>query len=277
MLQFIFFLFMLLYLSFLSANPWRFGHTKYNIYTFIPSKYQLKTTKINYDELNTIKSFPIVIKPIYCNGTGNNVGIIKNKNDLSNYIKKVDKNEEYMVQEYHQPKYEFGLLYEKLPLTKGKIQSLILKENINNKDNLLCKNVDNDGTNCMDRKDLITKELIKAIQEIANNIPKFYAGRFDIVVDNLDDLKKGDFKVYELNGNMGFDLNNNFTDRKLSINNIKKIINQLNWIIKRIIIGFYNIITFNSELYDLFIDTKKRMRYYKRCTNWEILFAPSSA
>ena len=91
-------------------------------------------------------------------------------------------------------KYEAGILYERYPSQKdGKIKSIVFKNILENKwKPLRCKNMLYEkGINCEIRYDIITRELTHVINRISKKIPNFYAGRYDIRFDNIDDLKKG--------------------------------------------------------------------------------------
>lgn len=60
----------------------------------------------------------------------------------------------------------------------------------NCKDGVICKNLNN----------TLTKDIVDEIDLISHSIDGFYFGRFDIRTDSLEDLRKGNFKIIELNG-----------------------------------------------------------------------------
>lgn len=271
----------IIYISWLSANPWKYEMTKYNIYKYINRDYILKNSLITKENINYDKLiYPFVIKPEYCNGANNGVSLIKTRYELDLYLEKsFDKS--YIIQDYYYPKYEVGILYEKFPFNnKGKIISIILKNknNINKWEPLKCKNINNNTTIiCDNRYDINTPELENTINNICSNIPNFYVGRFDIGFNNFDDLKKGkNFKIYELNGVMGFDLRFNY-DKDNILSYINKTLLLLRWIIKRLIIGFLNVLFFNTNIIDLIKNNKNRYNDMLRCKNYEIYLQPSSA
>jgi glutathione synthase/RimK-type ligase-like ATP-grasp enzyme len=253
--------------------------TKYHIYNYINNEYKLKTLLLNKKKLNNNYDYPFIIKPVYCNGSNNGVSLIKSKYELTEYLSKSCDNY-FMIQEYYYPKYEVGVLYEKLPFNqKGEIISIVLK----NKDSktwkpVKCKNISNNETiNCDNITNIITPELTKTINNISNNIPNFYAGRYDIGFDNFDDLKNGkNFKIYELNGVMGFDLRFLYTDKNL-LNNISKTILLIRWTLIRILIGFINLLSLNINLLDILKNTNNRYNDAVKCNNFGKLIQPSSA
>lgn len=278
MIELIIIIIVLAYLSFLSSNTFKFSDDKYKIYTYIPDEYQLKMKLVKYDEItDSIVNYPIIIKPVYCNGLGTNVRLLLNKDDLIEYINNIDKDEMYIIQEYYKCSYEFGLLYEKMPLMNGEIISLTLKNKHNSDYKLVCNTVALDGTNCENKNYLITDKLRQSIRKVADSIPGFYVGRFDICSDNFEDLKNGKFKIFEVNGNMGFDLNNLFDDVSISIKNIIGGIKFINWMLRRILIGFVNILLLRVNILDRIKNISKQYYYYKKCNNNEWLFQPSSA
>lgn len=57
------------------------------------------------------------------------------------------------------------------------------------------------GTTFIDGNDLISKSLLKVIDDIGKNIEGFFYGRFDIRCKSINDLNEGkNFKILELNG-----------------------------------------------------------------------------
>ncbi|XOV92445.1 MAG: hypothetical protein ACFHWX_19855 [Bacteroidota bacterium] len=57
------------------------------------------------------------------------------------------------------------------------------------------------GTMFLDKTDSVTPELTKAFDQLADEIPEFYFGRFDIRCTSLEELATlQDFKILELNG-----------------------------------------------------------------------------
>ena len=269
---------LILYYIFLSVNPVDNTYTKEHVLNFINKKYTLSLNKIDsLKDIYKIKKYPIVLKPIICNGNGKGVIKINSKNDLIQHIKN-NKNISYISQDLYMSKYEAGILYERYPLQKdGKIKSIVFKKILENKwKPLRCKNMlYKKGINCEIRDDIITRELTHVINRISKKIPNFYAGRYDIRFDNIDDLKKGkNFKILELNGSTGFDLKMSiFTNYNLL--NYCKI--SIRWLIVRFIIGLQNILLFNNQnifkSLSIFINSVNRA--YK-CNNLADIFIPSS-
>ena len=57
------------------------------------------------------------------------------------------------------------------------------------------------GAKFLDGSNLITPKLTATIDEIAQQIPEFYFGRFDIMYNNFEELERGkNFQIVELNG-----------------------------------------------------------------------------
>jgi hypothetical protein len=262
-----------LYYCFISANPWKEYMTKAKIYDYIPVEYKLKQQIVDKNtDLSKLK-YPLIFKPIICNGTNKNIKKINNKNEALDYIKN-SKEEKIIVQEFYDSKYEVGLLYERFPFNRyGKIKSITLKENKGEWKPLRCdyqnKNI---GVNCYKLKTNNIKRLTSVINKISNCIPNFFVGRYDIRFDNFDDFYNGkNFKIIELNGVMGYDLSTLITENK-----IKQCLQIIEWIFIRIIVGFQNIILFNGiNIFDFF-NIKKRYIIYKKCNDFEHLFSPSS-
>ncbi|APD06195.1 hypothetical protein UJ101_00656 [Flavobacteriaceae bacterium UJ101] len=58
----------------------------------------------------------------------------------------------------------------------------------------------NRGTTFLDQSELITPKLIDLFHTISKEIEGFHYGRFDLKVQSLEDLRKGHFKIFEVNG-----------------------------------------------------------------------------
>ena len=262
----------LLYICFVSSNTFDNSVHKLKLYDFIDDNYKLKT--YNYNELDKI-IYPCIVKPIYCSGRNINVKKINNRNDLNFILKN---NKEYMIQDFYNSKYEAGLLYERIPFfNTGKIISIVLKKKDYMWQPLKCGNVkNNESTICINMDELITDKLTKKINNICLKIPYFYVGRFDIGFDDINELKNGlNFKIYELNGNMGFDLRTNIT--KNDGKKIYKMILILRFVFTRILIGLINIV-YNKKIFiNNIVCTKKRFDNCKLCQDWELIFSPSVA
>ena len=266
------------YLCFLVANPWTLNMDKYNVYKHIDKNNSLKTMLYDYEELININEFPIIIKPNMYSGHGTDVYKIDNKIELENVLKKIKNNQQYIVQEFYDSKYEVGLLYEKNPLSdNGKIISIVLKQKYNSEwEPLSCDNIIYKKNVCflMNKDDLITKELSYTINNISKNIPKFNVGRYDIGFNSIDEFKKGNFKIFELNGNAGADLRCNFTSYKIK-DNIINIFYLLRFFIVRIYYGFINLIINKYECAIILSETLKRIKLVYNANEISHILSPS--
>lgn len=270
----------------MSVNPWTKDYTKYKLNTYFPEKYQLKTFIYKKNTENLIE-YPCIIKPVTCSGTNRDVKLLKNKNDLNKFMmnKQINDNnnndnekEEYIIQEYYNSKYEVGILYEKLPFYKnGQIKSIVLKKAGDDWEPLKCKNIkSSNGVECEDLTKKINLEKInKRIIEISNRIPNFYVGRYDIGFNDMTDFINGEnFKIYELNGVMGFDLRSNIANNNEKYN-LTKYYYILRWLFVRFYIGLINLLTFKSSLINCLTTMPNMYKNYKKCNDWEHLFQPS--
>ncbi|MEM7573423.1 MAG: hypothetical protein AAF433_11005 [Bacteroidota bacterium] len=59
------------------------------------------------------------------------------------------------------------------------------------------------GTQFIDARDQITAALIDRFDQVANEIPNFCYGRFDLRADSLAAIEAGEFKILEINGALG--------------------------------------------------------------------------
>jgi hypothetical protein len=270
---------LILYFYFLIANPWTLNMNKYNVYKYIDKNHSLETTLYKYEELININKFPIIIKPNMYSGHGTDVYKVDNKDELKNIIKKIKNNQEYIVQEFYNNKYEVGLLYEKNPLSeKGKIISIVLKQKYNKEwKPLSCNNIMYKKNVCsyVNREDLITKELSCVINNISKNIPNFNVGRYDIGFNDIDEFKKGKFKVFELNGNTGIDLRCNFINYNIDEKNINNILYLLRFIIVRVYYGFISLIINKYECCIILSETLKRIKLIFNANEISHILSPS--
>jgi len=112
---------------------------------------------------------------------------------------------------------------------------------------LRCGNQIKEGVNCSNRNDLITEDLSRTIKKIADNISGFYMGRFDIGFNDINEFKKGkNFKCFELNGIMGFDLR--FSGKDFGIEELGLY---LRWLFVRIFTGSINLLSGNALYTDI--------------------------
>jgi hypothetical protein len=256
--------FLILIILLLNCNPYKslntnkFTKLNYLPKEYVPSQQQLlKNTNIN--EI----LFPVVIKPINCTGNAKNLKIVYSKEEAIKIIKNINI-DEYMIQTYlsNYP-IEVGILYEKFPWDKNGNISVIIKDSKNKIKTC------NNGDKCYKDVNLNTPELLKTINDISSKIPNMFCCRYDILTKNLDELKMGkNFKVLEINGVMGFDLDRStyfFTEVSLY-----SFMSCIKWLFTRMFIGLYNIISLNGyspiNMLKLLIQSTK---YTFKCENWE--------
>lgn len=259
-----------------AVNKWSYNDDKYTIYSKIINPFKLNSHEYNSKfEYNKDIKFPFIIKPIICSGSNKGVQLIKNKKELDEFNKNRCIYEKYMVQEFYPTKYEVGILYEKIPyISDGKIVSIVLKHKEGgNWSPLKCENQKNKGVNCSIRNDLITEDLSRAIKKIADKIPGFNMGRFDIGFNDIDEFKKGEkFKCFELNGVMGYDLR--FSTKDFGIQEIGLI---FRWIFVRILTGSINLLTANALYTDIIKSYYSSAINYQRCQDFEKIFESCTA
>jgi hypothetical protein len=259
-----------------SVNIWHNNFSKLNINNFIPEKHKLKTYLLNDNNLSKL-SYPYIIKPTICSGQNKNVSIINNANDLNNYKK--NKNEIYIIQEYYKSKNEIGVLYEKIPhINDGNVISIVLKQNNSSHwKPLKCGNIKNNETTiCHDlTKELELSNFVNIIKKISSKIPNFNAGRYDIGFENIEDLNQGNFKIYELNGVMGYDLRSNAYGDETIIDIFLKIYYVFKWIIIRYLIGLINILSLKVSPFFILNSYINSIYYCNECCDWEYLFQPT--
>ena len=267
----------IVYIFFVLSNPLNIKNEKTYGLNHIPSNYVQPFVVINSNDDLIDVTFPCIFKPNRCSGGNKNVEIIHNIKEAIRYLKNVD--DSIIAQKIHNGSYEVGVLYERHPfLENGNIISIVSK-NIDNKwKPLKCSHYGNhnDETRCDNKSNWITKELENKIDFISKNIPNFYVGRYDIRFSDINKFKEGkEFRVLELNGTMGFDLRAMLTDLNL-IKLIRFIYYYLRWIIVRILIGFQNIILFNTPNPIKFIINMVNMYLTAiKCKDWEIIFRTS--
>ncbi len=181
-------------------------------------------------------NYPVIAKPDTSH-RGIDVNLIHNDDELDKLFNK--QKWDYILQQYCDYDYEFGIFYCRLPNEpKGKIislssktipvitgngkdnlKSLILNSDIDNKNPLLKRFSDKleivlkdnerfktlvcashaQGAIFRDAKEYLTEELINKTDEICN-INGFYFGRLDVRAENIIELQKGNYKIIEVNG-----------------------------------------------------------------------------
>lgn len=180
--------------------------------------------------------YPLIVKPNLAH-RGVDVHLVASEEELRRLLSK--QTWDYLVQEYCDFEFEFGIFYCKMPYEKkGKIVSLtkkiipiligngkdtieklILTAAIDNKKAILTKHQGElhtilpkekrlktlvcashcQGAMYFNEKRLITEEVIEKINQISPE-DGFYFGRFDVLAKSVEDFKKGNFKIIEVNG-----------------------------------------------------------------------------
>lgn len=214
--------------------------SKMAILNLIPKKYLPLTIFIEYknDIPYPLLPFPFIAKPDV-GGRGRKIEIIKSNQELINYHSTIGEN--YLIQSIIEHPLELGIFYTKLPSEKkgtiisitekgfltvtgnGKntIKELLLKNvrakpqikrlaQKQNLDIIIAENVTHliepignhcRGTIFLNRNDMINSKVQDVFDEIVNQMPGIYYGRFDLRVSSWDDLQKGEnIFVLELNG-----------------------------------------------------------------------------
>lgn len=181
-------------------------------------------------------NYPIIAKPDTSH-RGIDVNLINTNDELLELLRK--QKWDYILQEYCDHDYEFGIFYyrlpkdkkgniislssKKIPIISGNgidtLKTLILNSEIDNKNTILAKFSTKldfilpkdeslktlvcashaQGAIFDDAKEHITQNLIDKMDEICN-VNGFYFGRLDVRAKSLDALKQGDFRIIEING-----------------------------------------------------------------------------
>lgn len=250
---------------FINVNPYKNDENKYTILKHIPSQYVPKTELLNNIDVNNIK-FPIIIKPINCTKCSKGVIVIKNKDELNNYLSiNSNKLNEMLYQDFIPYTNEVGVLYEKDLFTqKGKIISITKKKSEKFEIMPGCYG----DVSCEDLTKYITPKLNDIIDKISNYIPNFNVGRYDIKYKDEESLFNGEnFYILEANGTMGFDLRKNTSSFLMSQYYINR------WFFYRLFFGIKNIFTLNGySLYDNIIVIINAFEKRFICNDWESLF-----
>lgn len=195
--------------------------------------------------------YPMIVKPD-SGMRGIDVDLVHSEDELNDYIKRKSKN--IVKQKFCDFENEWGVFYYRLPNEKkGKILSVTVKDfptvvgdGINSLYELVLKNKDyrnrfnwilldhnpryvpnkgetvklvmrgshSKGCIFRDGEKFLSEPWMSNICEVFDEIPEFYIGRFDIKFENLMELKKGNFKIIELNGSGGE--SSNFYDPNIS-------------------------------------------------------------
>jgi hypothetical protein len=269
---------LIFYYCWLSVNPFNiWSISKITLLNKIPKKNKPTTFLYNHNvDLNYLK-YPVIFKPNICSGIGRNVEIIKSKKEAINYIKdfrKIHKNEVIIIQNFIKSKHEFGILYERLPWNKnGKI--IAITEKIYDKKNKIkIWNENAFGEEYgyyIDCPYLINKKIEQDFDKITKNISKnMYVCRYDVLINNRQDLYNEKFKILEVNGAMGYDLR--VWDNIKDIKRYAFLI--LRWLYVRLLIGIYNVLTFNGvNILQLILNFGDKITLSMgECKDWEHFF-----
>jgi hypothetical protein len=156
---------------------------------------------------------------------------------------------------------EVGILYEKYPWNNtGNIIEMVEKTNKNNIKTY-------DSINRVDQTIRITEKLKDTIGKLSDNIPNFYVGRYDIRFRNFEELLNDHFKIVEVNGTMGMELT-------CETFNFCCFLNDFYWVLRRLGIGSYNILTLKGySPWNLIWCMYKSFISFLTCNDWENLFS----
>jgi hypothetical protein len=190
----------IVWILFLNAVPYDLNTNKASVMEYIPDTHKPFTAM--YSPTHTL-GYPLILKPAICSRISKGVKIIRNKKEEDSYFTEYDP-KETVIQEYIPYANEVGILYER-HLTNddhGSIVSIAVKES-SNKIKEGCRN----GVTCIDRTSALNSpKLNNVVDSISRKIPHFYLGRYDVLYENEDELRDGNFYIVEANAQMGFDL-----------------------------------------------------------------------
>ena len=261
--------FMIYWILFLNVNPSLIPAHKDKILSYIPKQHSLDEKMLSKQtNLKNLK-YPVIFKPTICTGISRSVALIKNITDANEYIKVVGY-DDILIQKFVEYKNEVAVLYEKNPFTgRGNIISMVSK--ISNNYEIMPSCRSGIGVKCVNLTDQVTRKLVHVIDKISNRIPDFNIGRYDIKYKDLKSLMRGeDFYVLEINGVMGYDMTV-FDDNLMG--KIKSFQMSVEWEIRRFIMGFKNIITFQGfNIFELISSMSASVIGSIECKNWERLF-----
>ncbi len=271
------FIFLLSSIIFFSVNIWNKNTNKFTLNKYFPTKNSLKTFVFDTNNLPDIP-YPYILKPTICSGVSKNVHLINNDKDLYNFIK-TKSDDKYIVQEFYKSKYEIGVLYEKIPyINNGNVISAVIKKKENDVNEWKPLKSCGDNINCEDLTSYLNNSNFNTIiKNISSGIPGLNAGRYDIGFENLEGLNNGEFKIYELNGVMGYDLRSIKTDNDNIYDKIIKKYYLHRWIGIRCLIGFINIISLKVSPFYIIDTYINSISNTMKCSDWEHLFQPSPA
>eukprot|EP01084_Bolivina_argentea_P240002 403277_1 len=251
--------FTLVWILFLQCKPYQLDSNKFTVLQQIPAKYRPFMFPLN-DSIHVSASdhYPMVFKPTDCTSMGRGVRIIRSPQEAFQ-IHTLG-----FLQQYIPYRNEVGILFEKhLTQSGGRIVSMVEKHFPQNVFTGVCfKN----NVTCTDISFQVTDTLQDIFNEIANAIPNFYVGRFDVRFQDIESLMNGKhFYILELNGTMGFDL------RKFPHSPLLTLWRVQRWYWYRIVMGIRNTVTLRGfNILILPKAMKHTLEYAYHCSDWDI-------
>jgi hypothetical protein len=256
--------FIVQWLIFLNVNPYPLENDdKLKIMNYVPEKWspdqQCILDKCDISQLK----YPVIIKTVSCSGGSMDVFKADNQEDIIQIIQENNLDiSSFMVQTFLKDyKREVGILYEKYPWNDiGKVIDMIEKTS---KEDIRYYN----GKDFIDRTSLITEKLNNTIDRISHNIPGLYVARHDVLFKNMEELLNGEFKIVEVNGTMGMQL-------QYDCLNFNCIQTEFYWVLRRMTIGLCNIFTMKGySPWNLIICMYKSLKSCIICDDWENFFS----
>jgi len=258
--------FIIQWIIFLNVNPYPINqNNKLAVMNLIPDKFkptiQFSLVEINDKYLDAKIQYPIIIKPIICSGGGIDIKIINSDKELKIYLLNCKDKNNFMVQNYlYGYDVEIGVLWEKqLRQKEGKVIEIVEKTQ-----KKWIRPFDHN--NYKNHHYLINKKLNLIFNDISMNIKNMNVCRYDIRLKNIEDLQNGNFKIVEVNGTMGMP----FLGYPIKYG----FIIDVNWYLRRLIIGLYNIITLHGYS-PITLPIVMLQSYYNSisCNDWENIYS----
>jgi hypothetical protein len=273
----LFICFVIQWIIFLNVNPYPLNlNNKLSIVNLFPEKKRPKTQFSLKNIQNETFSFPIIVKPTVCSGKGNSITICRNKSELDSLLNRIKDKQHYLVQNFLEDyPVEIGVMYEKQPFQKqGKIVEIVEKLNVKKDVRFFEYGKSKQHSNLVNNR-----KLNEEFNYLSNLVSGLNVGRYDIRLKNMNDLLKGDYKILEVNGTMGFYFTDsiNTTDIRKSglLNKVMFDISlNLKWYFTRLYIGIINILTLKgyspiSLLYVMF----RSLWNMIGCRDWENIYS----
>eukprot|EP00937_MAST-01D_sp_MAST-1D-sp2_P001463 g1463.t1 len=276
-------LYLVWWYALLSVNCWDTNWTKDVISMHVPKPWRLMSHVVPSRDKAAIEvgvtfseriGLPIVVKNNGCTTQGIGASVAKSADELRSILSTWKDSEGCIIQEYNTDKHEFGVSYESDPWAgeRGIINIAETFRPCHLKKNWSEKQCVGDECGECDRKpeqvrlDLWTAELEKAFVAVADAIPGFHCGRFDVKAKDYESFRKGRFRVVELNGVMGNVLNHAYHG------------NNMHYMTRRISIGLGNMWHGNAfppwHMPHIMLNSVVRAA---RCGVGELIYCPSSS